>query len=43
MAETDGQEFEIEIAILYGMIKSEQDSRRQKGRDVKKDRVDRTE
>jgi hypothetical protein len=43
LAETDGQEFEIEIAILYGMIKSEQDSRGQKGRDVKKDRVDRTE
>ncbi len=42
MAETDGQEFEIEIAILYRMIKFEQD-RRGTERDVKKDRVDRTE
>jgi len=31
LAETDGQEFEIEIAILYRMIKSEQDRRGQKG------------
>jgi len=31
LAETDGQEFEIEIAKLYRMIKSEQDRRGQKG------------
>jgi hypothetical protein len=31
LAETYRQEFEIEIAILYRMIKSEQDRRGQKG------------
>jgi hypothetical protein len=31
LAETDGQEFETDIAILYRMIKSEQDRRGQKG------------